>query len=258
MSSNLPRRVLSLVIAAGQGYQLDLMTCHAQLTSLSLEYLDEYSRLVVSGSREDLRLLGRDDSVARDELGHDTAVSLDTEGEWADIDQDHILKTLFASKNTTLDGSTVSDSLIGVDTLRRLLAVEVLLEELLDSRDARGTTDQHDVIDFVLLYASILEDLLDRLHGLAEEIHVDFLEFGTCERFSEILAIEERFNVELGGHLGRQSSLCAFDFTLEFTHGTLVGADVFTIILALPYLDEVINDTVIEIFTTEMRVTSSS
>jgi hypothetical protein len=37
------------------------------------------------------------------------------------------------------------DSLIGVDTLGRLLAAEELLEELLDLGDTSGTTDEDDL-----------------------------------------------------------------------------------------------------------------
>ncbi len=64
MSSNLPSLLLSLVNG-----------------TLALEDLDEHRVLVVGGSREDLRLLGGHDGVTGDELGHDTAVGLDTEGE---------------------------------------------------------------------------------------------------------------------------------------------------------------------------------
>jgi hypothetical protein len=39
-------------------------------------YLDQDGGLVVSGGRENLRLLGWDDSVAGDELGEDTAGGL--------------------------------------------------------------------------------------------------------------------------------------------------------------------------------------
>jgi hypothetical protein len=46
--------------------------------TLTLEDLDEDRRLVIRGSREDLELLGRDDSVAGDEFGEDTSGGLDT------------------------------------------------------------------------------------------------------------------------------------------------------------------------------------
>jgi hypothetical protein len=55
---------------------------------------------------------------------------LDTEGERENIDENNILSSNFTRENTTLDGSTVGSDLIWVDTLGRLLAAEVLLEEL--------------------------------------------------------------------------------------------------------------------------------
>jgi hypothetical protein len=35
------------------------------------------------------------------------------------------------------------------------------------------------IIDLVLLDTGILENLLDRLHGLSEQIHVEFLKLGS-------------------------------------------------------------------------------
>jgi len=46
--------------------------------SFSLEDLDSDSGLVVDGGREDLGLLGGDNRVSANELGHDTSGSLDT------------------------------------------------------------------------------------------------------------------------------------------------------------------------------------
>ena len=66
----------------------------------------------------------------------------------------------------------------------------------------------------------------------------------------------ERLDLDLGGLLGRESALGLLDFTLEFTHGLRILGDVDTLVLVV-LLDEVADDAVIEIFTTEMGVTSS-
>ena len=50
-----------------------------------------------------------------------------TKGQRADIDEKNTLASLFTRENTTLNSGTVGNSLIGVDTLGRLLAVEVIL-----------------------------------------------------------------------------------------------------------------------------------
>jgi hypothetical protein len=155
---------------------------------LALKDLNSDGGLVVDGGGEDLRLLGGDDRVAANELGHDTAGGLDTEGKGANVDEEQALAALLAGKNTTLDGSTVGDSLVGVDTLGRLLAVKVLLEELLDLGDTGGTTNENDlisvvqckthIVNFVLLDTGIFHDLLDRLHGATEKVDVELFEFG--------------------------------------------------------------------------------
>jgi hypothetical protein len=92
-----------------------------------------------------LALAGGDDGVTGDELGEDSAGGLDTEGQGADIDEDDVSGAFGAGEDTTLDGSTVGDGLIGVDSLGRLLAAEVLLEELLDLGDTSGTTNKDDL-----------------------------------------------------------------------------------------------------------------
>lgn len=63
-----------------------------------------------------------------------------TEGKRADVDEDDVIETGLSSENTGLDGGSIRDSLVGVDSLRGLLAVEVLLEELLDLRDTGGSS----------------------------------------------------------------------------------------------------------------------
>jgi hypothetical protein len=65
-----------------------------------------------------------------------------TESEGADIDEDNISESLLSGEDTSLNGGSVGDGLIGVDSLGGLLAVEVLLEELLDLGDASGTSNE--------------------------------------------------------------------------------------------------------------------
>ena len=92
-----------------------------------------------------LALPGGDDGVTGDELGEDTTGGLDTESERADIDEDDIGSSFSTREDTSLDSGTVGNSLIGVDTLGRLLATEELLEELLDLGDTGRTTNENDL-----------------------------------------------------------------------------------------------------------------
>ena len=56
----------------------------------SWSYLDGDGVLVVSGRGEDLGLLGGDDGVPGDELGHHTSHSLDSEGQRVHVKQNDI------------------------------------------------------------------------------------------------------------------------------------------------------------------------
>src|SRR5687768_15893974 len=149
--------------------------------ALTLEDLNQDHGLVVSGGGEDLALASGNGGVAGDELGHDSAGGLNTKGERVDIHEDNVFGTLLARKNTSLDGGTESDSLIGVDALGRLLATEELLNKRLDLGDTGRTTDKDDIVDLGLLDVGVLENLLNRLQGLLEEIHVELLELGLGE-----------------------------------------------------------------------------
>ena len=91
-------------------------------------------------------LASGDNSVTRDQLGENTAGSLNTKGKSGNIDEDNILSPFFPREDTTLDGGTIGNCLIRVDTLRRLLATKELLEKLLDLGDTRGATNKYNLI----------------------------------------------------------------------------------------------------------------
>ena len=115
-------------------------------------------------------------------MSSDTSDSLDTEGQRSDIDEKNILGLLvgLSSEDATLDGSTVSDSLIWVDASVGFLAVEEVLDELLDLRDTGGTSNEHDLINLASLEARVLEDGLDGLESVLEQIITELLKFSTC------------------------------------------------------------------------------
>ena len=118
--------------------------------TFTLKDLNQDSGLIVSSSREasvdvnsivqkdereisiHLTLPCGDDSVTRNQLGEDTASSLDTEGKRADIDENKFTSSFGARKDSTLNGGTISDGLIRINSLGRFLATEKLFEELLN------------------------------------------------------------------------------------------------------------------------------
>ena len=71
-------------------------------------------------------------------------------------------------ENSGLDGSTVSESLIGVDELVRLLAIEEDGDTLNDTGNTSGTTD--NFVNVGLVDPEVAEDLLDRFESGTEEI----------------------------------------------------------------------------------------
>ena len=97
----------------------DVTPLQASLLFVKLNYLDEYTRLLVSVGGEGLRLLLGDGAVPLDDGGHDTASGLNSQGEWCDVQKEKILDLLglVSGKDGSLNGSTVCNSLIGVDGL---------------------------------------------------------------------------------------------------------------------------------------------
>lgn len=87
---------------------------------------DTYERreglTIISRGGEYLRFLGGDDGVTRDEFSEDSTGGFDTESEGTDIDEDDIFSAFFTGEDTALDGGTVGDGFVGVDSLGRFLA----------------------------------------------------------------------------------------------------------------------------------------
>ena len=124
--------------------------------------MDQDSGLVIGGSRktetvldsgdqkknEDahLRLASRNNSVTGNKLGEDTTGGLDSEGKCGNVNENDILSALLSRKDTTLNSSTICNSLIWVDALGRLFATKELLEKLLNLGYTGGTADQYDLV----------------------------------------------------------------------------------------------------------------
>ncbi|RMY22452.1 hypothetical protein D0866_11934, partial [Hortaea werneckii] len=211
--------------------------------TFTLEDLDEHTRLVVRESREDLRLLGRDGGVTLDQRGHDTTSGLDTERQRRNVEQQDLVGRLaggVARQDSGLDGSTVGDSLVGVDGLAWLLTVEEVGDELLHLRDTGGTTDQDDLVDGGLVDLGVAEDTLDRLHGGTEEVLAKLLETGTGDRGVEVDTLEKRVNLNRGLSRRGQSPLRALTSSTQTTESASVG---------------VVNKTVVEVLATKVSVT---
>jgi hypothetical protein len=143
------------------------------------------------------------------------------------------------------------------DRRRTGARIATYLEQLLHLGDTSRTADKDNVVDGFLLDTGILENLFDGLHRLAEEIHVELLELGACERLAKVFAVEEALDLDADAHLVGQGAFGLFDFALELAHGARVGGDVFAVVLALPELHKVVDDSVIKVFASEVSVAGS-
>ncbi|KAF1748048.1 hypothetical protein GCK72_024515 [Caenorhabditis remanei] len=216
-------------------------------------HLDGDGWLVVSGGREDLGLLGWDDSVTADKLGHDSSDGLNTHGKWVDIKKNNLSGVFLSRDNSSLDGGSVGNGLIRVDSAGWFLSVKELLDELLDLWNSGGSSDKNNLVDIILLEVRVFKNLLHWLESSTEEIHVELLELGTGEGLREVFSVEEGLDLNLGLMLGGESSLCLLDLTTELLNGTLVLAEILSRLL-LVKLDEVLHDTLIEIFSSQVGI----
>mmetsp|Transcript_4706 Transcript_4706/g.10345 ORF Transcript_4706/g.10345 Transcript_4706/m.10345 type:complete len:392 (+) Transcript_4706:682-1857(+) len=205
---------------------------------------------------ESLGFLGRDSSTTVDKLGHDSSDGFNTLGKRSDIQKKNFAGgiTSFSGQNSSLDGSTVGDGFIGVDTLRRILSSEIFGNELLNLGNTSGSTDQHDFVDFTLAHIGIFHDTANRSHCLLKQIVVQFFESGPSQSLTEVVTFSEFFDFQTSLLLRRKGTLDTFDFLSKLLERTLVSGNI-DIGLLLHHLDEVLHDTLIEIFSSQMGIT---
>ena len=108
-------------------------------------------------------------SVTLDKSSHDTSSSLDTQGKRGNIKK-KILSLLrgVAGEDDSLDYSTIGDSLIRVDPLVGLLAIEEVGDEFDHTRNISGTINQDNFADIRLVNLGVLEYPLDRVKSAME------------------------------------------------------------------------------------------
>ncbi|GKT87097.1 NAD-specific glutamate dehydrogenase [Colletotrichum tofieldiae] len=227
----------------GDAGQLELAEQVVVLGALALTLvdLDEDTGLVVGEGGEDLGLLGGDGGVAGMSLG-----------EGRNIEKQDLVGALgrgVTGQDGGLDGGTVGNGLIGVDGLVGLLAVEVVGDELLDA----GIRD--DLVDLRLVDLGVSQDAVDGLDGGAEQVLAQLLEARTGDGGVEVDALEQRVDLD-GGLGGRgQGALGTLASGAETAQRAGVGGQVL-LVLALELVDEVVDEAVVEVLTTQVGVTS--
>ena len=109
-----------------QTYQASCCLCLSDPRSLSFIHLDQYTRLVVIVSGEDLLFLRGNGSVPGNQHSHNTANSFQPKGERGNIKQQKVLNLIITltTQNGSLDGSTIGNSLIRVDAFAKFLPIK--------------------------------------------------------------------------------------------------------------------------------------
>ena len=168
--------------------------------SLTLVHLDGDGGLVVGVGGEGLGLLGGDGGVPLDERGHHSPSSLDTQGQRSNIQEQQVRHSLggVSSEDGGLHSGSIGHSLVRVDALVQLLAIEEVLQQLLDLRDSGGSTNQDYIIDGALVHLGISHGLLDWLQSSLEQVRAELLEPGPGDAGVEINSLEQRINLNVG------------------------------------------------------------
>ncbi|KAG5457289.1 MAG: NAD-specific glutamate dehydrogenase-domain-containing protein [Olpidium bornovanus] len=111
-----------------------------------------------------------------------------------------------AGNAKNVDHPLTGDGLVGIDIFARFLAVEKLLEELLDLGNTSRPADENDVVDVGFGDLGVFQDLLDGLESLTEKVVVELLKLGTQYAFGQVDAVAETLDLNAGGHLRRESA----------------------------------------------------
>lgn len=227
------------------------------LGSLTLVDREHDGSLVVLDSGEDSRLVGGDGSVSGENNTEDVTLHGNTKGERGDIEKEEVggLVGSLTGEDGSLDGSTVSNSLVGVDGLVELTTTEVLGDERLDLGDTGRTTNKDNVVNLGGRDLGVLEDLLDGVNSGLESDSVDLFEPGTGDVGREVVTLVERVDLDSGLSNGRESSLSTFTSRPQSSQSTSVVRDV-KLGLPLELSLEVLKEVVVEVLTTKVSVTS--
>lgn len=227
----------------------------ADKLTLTLVDLDLDGGLEVSGSGEDLGLLGWDGSVAVDQTGEDTTEGLDTEGKRSDIEEKNVGD--LTRQNGTLDGGTDGDSLVWVDGLGWVTA-EDALDGLGNLWHTGHTTDEDNLLDVLGLHVGILQGLADWVNGAGDEWVNKRLELSAGHLAVDVLwtggvgSDERKVDVGLEGR--GQLDLGLLGGLTDTLDGHAVVGEIDALLL-LELLDEVADKGDIEVLTTKVGVT---
>merc|ERR1711990_232783 len=114
---------------------------------LTLVHLNSYHTLVVLTGGEGLGLLGWDGCVPLNQAAHDRALSFDSKAKGGNVQQNKVcnFRAGVASQDRSLDSGTIGNCFIWVDRSVEFLAIEEVLQKLLNLWDPSGTSNKDNV-----------------------------------------------------------------------------------------------------------------
>ncbi|AGA75486.1 hypothetical protein B479_22985 [Pseudomonas putida HB3267] len=228
------------------------------LLALTLQHVNGHGTLVVVGSREHLRLLGRDGGVLLDQRSHHATHGFDTKGQRADVQQQYVFDV--TSQHRALDGSTHGHGFVRVDVLARFFTEEVG-NGFLHQRHTGLATDQDHVVDLACIDTGVLQGDTARLDGTGNQVFDQRFQLGAGNLHVQVLrtgsVCSDVRQVYVGRLSGGQFDLGLFSGffqTLQCQRIVLqVHAGLF-----LELVDEVVDQAHVEVFATQEGVAVGS
>jgi len=132
-------------------------------------------------------------------------------------------------KDSSLHSSTISNSLIRVDALVRLLSIKEVRYKFDDTGNASRAADKDDLMHLTLVNLGVVKDLFNWFESTTEEVLAELLETGTSERGIEINTLIERVNLNGSLGSGREGTLGPLASGTETTNSTRVTRQIYSI-----------------------------
>ena len=119
-----------------------------------------------------------------------------------------------------LNRRAVGHRLVRVDAVVQLLAAKVVGQQLTDTRDARGASHHHDLVNVRLAHLGIAEEAVERRNRALEERVAQTLKLGARDCRLEVLALRETIHLHRRLRGGREAALRLLARRAETAEGT--------------------------------------
>lgn len=128
--------------------------------------------------------LGWDGGVSVDQSSEDSSHGLNTQGKWSNIEKKNIFN--ISSQDCTLNGSSYGDGFIWVHTLVWRFTEE-LRNAFLNLWHSSHTTNEQNLVDFVLGKTRVLEAGVEWLESSGNKISNNILKFSSGDTNLQML-----------------------------------------------------------------------